>query len=132
MFCNEILLIRVPKAGSEMLWGLIDTISVQNNFTSYSDNQELKAKRGFENTYLLDKSSRETVAKMWSEDLTPPYSYVKHINFLDTEEFGFTAKPPIWVNIVRHPVERIRSWYYYIRGPAYQLREKKGGCIRQN
>ena len=45
--------------------------------------------------------------------------------FSDTEEFGATASTrPIWANIVRHPLERVRSWYYYVRGPAYQMEPK--------
>ena len=54
-----------------------------------------------------------------------PFQYILFLKIADTREFNFTSKPPIWINIVRHPVERIRSWYYYIRGPAYQLQTMK-------
>ena len=43
---------RVPKAGSEMLWTLINSLARENNFTSYSDSAKAKATRGSENTYL--------------------------------------------------------------------------------
>ena len=52
-----------------------------------------------------------------------PLSYVKHVNFLNFEEFG--RKNPIYINMVRHPVERIISWYYYIRQNWYQLKGDK-------
>ena len=26
---------------------------------------------------------------------------------------------PIYINIVRHPVDRVYAWYYYIRAPWY-------------
>ena len=41
------------------------------------------------------------------------------MNFLDFEEFNKTN--PIYINIVRHPVERVISWYYYIRQNWYAL-----------
>ena len=52
-----------------------------------------------------------------------PFSYVKHINFLDTTEFNQTM--PTYINIVRHPVDRIISWYYYTRAPWYLVNDKK-------
>ena len=42
--------------------------------------------RGYETTYLTEMADRRGVAKMWSEDLKTPYSYVKHINFLGKKE----------------------------------------------
>ncbi len=32
-------LCRVPKTGSETIWGLLDELSSRNNFTSYTDDQ---------------------------------------------------------------------------------------------
>ena len=41
---------------------------------------------------------------MWTNEanVTTPYSYVKHINFINFEEFGRTN--PIYINFVRHPI----------------------------
>ena len=41
---------------------------------------------------------------MWANEanVTTPYSYVKHINFINFEEFGLTN--PIYINFVRHPI----------------------------
>ena len=68
-------------------------------------------------------------------DLTYPASYTKHISFLDFDAFEkLKSKPelsrlvekkshrfraPIYVNMVREPVNRIISWYYYVRAPWY-------------
>ena len=57
------------------------------------------------------------------ENHTYPMSYVKHLNFLNFEEFD--RKNPIYINMVRHPVERVISWYYYIRQNWYQIRLDK-------
>ena len=55
-------------------------------------------------------------------NFTRPFSYVKHLNFLDTREFNLPL--PIYINIVRHPVDRVQSWYYYHRAPAYIINPK--------
>ena len=49
-----------------------------------------------------------------------PFSYSKHVNYIDFTEFdpGFR---PVYVNLVRDPVDRIVSWYYYTRAPWYRL-----------
>ena len=49
-------------------------------------------------------------------------AFLKHLNFLDFSEFDPEVVNPIYMNFVRHPVERIISWYYYIRSPTYQVR----------
>lgn len=63
-------------------------------------------------------------------NLSRPFSYVKHLNFLDTTEFNMTN--PIYINIVRHPVDRIISWYYYIRAPWYLLKKNPDDMTLKN
>ncbi|KAL1429459.1 hypothetical protein MTO96_016299 [Rhipicephalus appendiculatus] len=45
-----------------------------------------------------------------------PSSYDRHVYFLDFEQFG-TANPT-YVNMIREPVERIASSFYYSRAIA--------------
>ena len=56
---------RVPKAGSEMLWTLINRLANENNFTSYSDSAKAKANRGSENAYLPTRDGRKYYVDMW-------------------------------------------------------------------
>ena len=49
--------------------------------------------------------------------LLRPFCYEKHMHFLDATEFNRTN--PIYINMVRHPLDRILSWYYYARSPQY-------------
>ena len=119
---------RTPKAGSETLWGLIDILANKNNFTSCSDSAEEKKRRGSENTFLSYEERKKYVYMLNEIDhefpnVTVPYTYIKHINFLNFEEFNFTN--PIYVNMVRHPVERVISWFYYIRQNTYLLEHDK-------
>ena len=127
-YANQSFLIfnRVPKAGSETLWGLLDILAKQNGFISYSDSAEVKQQRGAENTFL-NYDQRKTYVEMLRNDngevnitQDKPYCYIKHINFLNFEEFNYTN--PIYVNMVRHPIERLISWYYYTRQGWYQLK----------
>lgn len=139
---NQSILIfnRVPKCASEMLWSLIDVLAHVNNFKSYSDSAQVKAKRGSENTYLRNIDERRGYAniiqgKVEDENIniTYPMAYIKHLNFLDLEEFNATN--PVYVNFVRHPVERVISWYYYTRQPWWQFEndfENNSTRLRRN
>ena len=37
--------------------------------------------------------------------------------FVDYEKYGL--KNPIYINLVRHPISRIQSWYYYVRSTDF-------------
>ena len=43
--------------------------------------------------------------------------YFKHMYFINYERYG--QKNPLYISMVRHPVERIQSWYYYTRATSY-------------
>lgn len=115
---NESIVIfnRVPKCGSESLHKIMEILSAKNNFTVYDDEH---TKKGVEITYLAEKSDRKAFVDMFYKEpnLKLPCVYTKHANFLEFEEFNQTT--PIYINIVRDPVERILSWYYYTRQNWY-------------
>ena len=105
-FANQSFIVfnRVPKAGSETLWTLLDRLQKINSFNSYSDNREVKRQRGTENTYV-QKEIRKNYVEMMAGintdgevNITVPFSYVKHINFLNFEEFN--KSNPIYINMV--------------------------------
>ena len=54
--------------------------------------------------------------------LPRPSCYARHMCFVDFSEFNRTN--PIYINIVRRPLDRIVSWYYYVRSPRYMFAEK--------
>ena len=71
---------RVPKAGSEMLWSLIDKLALENNFTSYSDSMKAKDARGSENTYIPMKLGRKYYVDMWRPKTLESVKNVKDLN----------------------------------------------------
>lgn len=105
---------------------IVQTINIKvkekkHQYSFFSDSAKVKKERGSENTWL-NYEDRKTYALMLYNDtgvtnLTVPFSYVKHLNFLNFEEFNIIN--PIWVNMVRHPVERVVSWFYYTRQAWY-------------
>ena len=100
---------RVPKVGSETIWKLLDLLAQQNGFHSYSDSMEVKSQRGGENNYLPGLPSRRAYFDMLNEKAERPYSYCKHLNFIDFRE-DFNVTNPVYINFVRDPVERVISW----------------------
>ena len=113
---------RVPKAGSETLWTILDKLGPRNGFKSFSDSQKVKKSRGAENTFMQYEEQKAYVEMFdvpEGKNMTLPFSYVKHMNFLNFEDFNKTN--PIYINMVRHPIDRVISWYYYTRQNWYQL-----------
>jgi hypothetical protein len=64
-----------------------------------------------------------------------PYIFSRHQNFIDFHEFypysPTTAVQPLHISLVRHPVDRLISWYYYVRSPLYLLDEDRPGELKQ-
>ena len=78
---------RVPKAGSEMLWGLINKLAIVNNFTSYSDSAKAKDQRGSENTYLPDQESRKVYVDMWRSKSLDMVGDTSNLNNMESGKF---------------------------------------------
>ena len=114
---------RVPKVGSQTMMGLIQALGKRHGFTHYVDDVEIKNKGG-ERTYL-NRDIQRTYVDMFRENLTVPFSYSKHISYIDFESFG--AETPIYINMVREPVQRVISWYYYVREARYLFKTGPDG-----
>ena len=107
------MLIRGEKP---ILFNVISDLGTFNFFQDFFANEwrniPLFQLRGYENIYLWRTEERRDYIKMLSVDsdtkMSRPFSYVKHINFLDLTELGYSN--PVYVSFVRHPVDRVISW----------------------
>jgi dermatan/chondrotin sulfate uronyl 2-O-sulfotransferase UST len=134
---------RVPKVGSQTMLKIINYMSTINNFTAYKDKGENVMKYG-ETTLMTPDDQRIDFCKMFDQ-FNYPATYTKHIAFIDFKEleslrgrrefarhfadFNYKFEQPIYINLVREPVNRIISWYYYNRAPWYIVDKKQDGSV---
>jgi hypothetical protein len=107
---------RVPKVGSQTTMELLKALSLKNQFKYHKDRtQKVET---IKLTYNEEK---------WLSNLVnyfdAPSVYVKHVCFVNFTQFDIPE--PIYVNMVRDPVERVISWYYYVRAPWYFVERKR-------
>lgn len=85
---------------------LTQTMAPFNNMTVVT--------KGPLNIHTRTRSPREQMIQaVWVNDLDPGTIYIEHCNWLNFRRYQL--KMPIYVNLVRDPVERMVSWYYYVR-----------------
>ncbi|TRY79746.1 hypothetical protein TCAL_01963, partial [Tigriopus californicus] len=117
---------RVPKVGSQTIMNLIGYLRAANDFDAFTslDNMPEYSKDS-ETVFLPDAPMRQLTVDslMKTQNKGKSFAFLKHQNFLNFSEFN--ESPPIYMNFVRHPVERVISWYYYVRAPWYQIEHDK-------
>ncbi|XP_013146891.1 PREDICTED: heparan sulfate 2-O-sulfotransferase pipe [Papilio polytes] len=107
---------RVPKVGSQTFMELLRRLAIRNQFGFNRD-----AVQRVE-TIRLAPADQQVLVSVVSAH-TPPASYIKHVCYTNFTRFGYPS--PIYVNVVRDPVERVISWYYYVRAPWYYVERKR-------
>ncbi|XP_004526814.2 heparan sulfate 2-O-sulfotransferase pipe isoform X1 [Ceratitis capitata] len=106
---------RVPKVGSQTFMELLRRLSERNNFQFHRD-----AVQKVETIRLADDQQQE-LAEVIS-DLPEPSVFIKHVCYTNFTKFNLPM--PIYVNVVRDPIERVISWFYYVRAPWYFVERK--------
>ncbi|XP_077986177.1 uronyl 2-sulfotransferase-like [Glandiceps talaboti] len=95
---------RMPKCGSRSLIWIMRKIADKNNIT-YEHSEEL-------NTFVMSEEDQAAeVHKIAS--LPRPAIFDMHVRFLDFTKFG--EMKPLYINLIRDPVEHHISAYYYVR-----------------
>jgi len=107
---------RVPKVGSQTTMELLKSLSIKNDFHYHKDRTQKVE------TIKLTHSEEKWLTQLVSF-FSPPSAYVKHVCFVNFTQFDLDM--PIYVNMVRDPVERVISWYYYVRAPWYFVERKR-------
>ncbi|XP_037940417.1 heparan sulfate 2-O-sulfotransferase pipe-like [Teleopsis dalmanni] len=101
---------RCAKVGSESLLELFNKLEDFNNLNIEREGLRRPTKR------QLEPREERELAKTVS-GLEDGSVYIEHVNWLDFEDLDMPK--PIYINLVRDPVERVISWFYYARG-AYK------------
>ncbi|XP_055843998.1 heparan sulfate 2-O-sulfotransferase pipe isoform X3 [Episyrphus balteatus] len=107
---------RVPKVGSQSLMELMKRLTKINGYITVRDKpREME-------TILVTEGRAYQIADEIME-LKEPAAYSKHIAYLNFTQLDFPK--PIYINLVRDPIERLASWFYYIRAPWYIADRRK-------
>ncbi|XP_076304948.1 uronyl 2-sulfotransferase-like isoform X2 [Tachypleus tridentatus] len=104
---------RVPKSGGESMIYLIHKISKQNGFNSTSSMLFNKRK-------LNAKNQKAFIEEMLK--IKPPFVYDRHIYFTDFTKFDYPN--PLYINIIREPVEKMISRFFFWRMPNIHVYEE--------
>ncbi|EDV40940.1 uncharacterized protein Dana_GF10764, isoform A [Drosophila ananassae] len=115
---------RVTKTGSEKMMELLKILGKRNDFVARRDAE------GLYEVVIMDPVYAKNFIHSDILNETKANTYTKHVAFID-----FTAldEPwPIYINMVRDPIERLVSWFYYARAPWYwaERRETFGDAIQ--
>lgn len=102
--------------GSQTMMELLKQLAKRNGFKATRD------KASSTETIMLTPSFEESLVEEIL-NVEQPASYSKHVAYIDFEDLDYPE--PIYMNLVRDPVERIISWFYYIRAPWYIAERKK-------
>jgi len=103
-FLTKIIYNRVGKCGSRSMLAIIRELSDKNKFLLY--------------TSSVFNVTRPSILDLQAEvklidSLMSPVIYSRHIHFIDFSKFG--AQTPVYINMIRDPIERFLSNYYFRR-----------------
>ncbi|KQS44235.1 uncharacterized protein Dere_GG13413, isoform F [Drosophila erecta] len=101
---------RVPKVGSQSLMELMARLGKINGFT------HARNKGSAHETIVMNRQRQnDLIAELLTRP--KPHIYSQHIAYINFTRFHLPK--PIYINLIRDPIDRIISWHYYIRAPWY-------------
>ncbi|XP_075160325.1 heparan sulfate 2-O-sulfotransferase pipe isoform X7 [Haematobia irritans] len=105
---DVILFTQVPRTGSTTMKNLLKALSNKNDFTAYSSDEPPAPY-----TYVKDAKVEEFIEEFF--DLEGYFSHSEHMNWIDFAPYDLPR--PIYLGLVRHPIDKVMSAYYEERHP---------------
>ena len=145
MHPNIVVYNRVPKCGSQTLSMLINQLGRKNDFLSkavFEANEkpevgfqtdvtlslvtlcafligELSSEHQFVNLFERSEADQRAFMKELSDLAYAKQKrvlYTRHQYFIDFEELNWNdGDPPVYINLIRDPIDRFKSFYYFSR-----------------
>lgn len=116
---------RVPKTGSTSLMGMTYELCASNRFHVLHVNTS-------RNSHILSLEDQRRFAfniTNWKE--MQPAVFHGHVAFVDFAKFGLPQ--PVYINLIRDPIQRLVSHYYFLRFGddfrPYVVRKRKGNKV---
>lgn len=97
---------RIPKTGSTSFIKVVNKLYKKNRFSSLYLNISSKAMRLVDEAWIVKNIS------LWKE--IRPVLFHGHFGFPSFARFGSPLKP-VFINIIRDPLQRFVSHYYFLR-----------------
>ncbi|XP_077981924.1 uronyl 2-sulfotransferase-like [Glandiceps talaboti] len=97
---------KVGKCGSRTLVYLLRLLGQKNNFIAAG---ESKSKNSTKEMELSEQAS--LVERI--DSLPRPATFYRHTYFIDFTRFG--TNNPTYINVIRQPLSRLVSYYYFVR-----------------
>ena len=99
---------RLEKVGSQSMIALLTDLSKVNNFAAYTN-----SRKAYIRQLYTEEEEQEIAEELDSVD--EPMSYSEHTNWINFTKHELPK--PIYINLVRHPIHKVMSAYYFIRKP---------------
>lgn len=100
---------RMEKVGSQSMSAFLTTLSKINDFIPHR-NAQYQFKKIIETPEEVQEFAEELI------NLPEASSYVEHTNWINFTKLELPR--PIYMNLIRHPIQKVMSAYYYLRSPA--------------
>ncbi|XP_033227654.1 heparin sulfate O-sulfotransferase-like [Belonocnema kinseyi] len=99
---------RVPKTGSTSFVGVVYDLCKRNKFHTL----HINITNNMHTLMLVNQVNFVRNITLW-DDIKPAF-YHGHMAYLNFEKFG-VQKSPLYINLLRKPLNRFVSYYYFLR-----------------